>query len=297
MASAPVKVLVLGASGMLGHRLCRELTGDFDVTATVRASSSLSAGTLDERVEVITGVIAEDFQSLVRAVARARPDVVVNCVGIIKQTAAAVDPIPSITVNALLPHRLANLCGAAGARMVHLSTDCVFSGLKGDYTEDDAPDPIDLYGRTKQLGEVAGEGIITIRTSMIGRELRSTYGLLEWFLSQEGRTVRGFTNAIYSGFTTAALSREIAELIAGDVPLDGIWHVAADPISKYDLLTQIRDAIGLKVTIEPDDDFLCDRSLDDSRYRVATGSVHPSWPDMIQELARESRTYTGAAGA
>ncbi len=272
MASAPVKVLVLGASGMLGHRLCRELTGDFDVTATVRASSSLPAGTLDERVEVITGVIAEDFQSLVRAVARARPDVVVNCVGIIKKTAAAVDPIPSITVNALLPHRLANLCGAAGARMVHLSTDCVFSGLKGDYTEDDAPDPIDLYGR-------------------------STYGLLEWFLSQEGRTVRGFTNAIYSGFTTAALSREIAELIAGDVPLDGIWHVAADPISKYDLLTQIRDAIGLKVTIEPDDDFLCDRSLDDSRYRVAAGSVHPSWPDMIQELARESRAYTGAAGA
>jgi len=296
MASAPTKVIVLGASGMLGHRLCCELAPDFDVAATVRSPSALPAGVLDERVRLLSGVTAEDFQSLVAAVAAVRPDVVVNCIGIIKQVAAAADPVPSISVNALLPHRLAELSSAAGAHFVHVSTDCVFSGRKGGYTEQDVPDPVDLYGRTKQLGEVSREGATTLRTSMIGRELRTAYGLLEWFLSQKGGTVHGFTRAIYSGFTTAALSREIGALIRRDSPLDGIWHVAADPINKYDLLTQIRDAFGLHVTIEPDDDFFCDRSLDDRRYRAETGSSHPLWPDMIDELAQESKARTRVAG-
>ena len=220
-----MRVLILGGSGMLGHKLWQTFRGRFDAYVTFRQPAGAYARTgLFDPARSIGGVSAGDFDSVTRAFARARPEAVVNCVGIVKQDAAAKDPSTSIAVNALFPHRLAALCGAAGARLVHLSTDCVFSGRGGNYSEADDPDASDLYGRTKLLGEVGGENCLTIRTSMIGRELSGAHGLLEWFLSQEGGRVRGFRRAVFSGFTTGALAGLLARVVGERPELSGVWH-------------------------------------------------------------------------
>lgn len=287
-----MKVLILGGAGMLGHKLWQSFSSRFDSHVTFRKSAAAygELGIYDPS-RALGGVTVEDSQSIRRALDLVRPNVVVNCIGIVKQDAKAVDPIASITVNALFPHRLAQTCRDAGARLIHLSTDCVFSGRTGNYSEDDTPDADDLYGRTKLLGEVGGEGCLTIRTSMIGRELEGSHGLVEWFLAQEGKRVRGFKRAVFTGFTTGALADVLAEIISHHRDLSGIWHVASGAINKFDLLSLIKETYQLTVEIEPDETFLCDRSLDGSRFRQKTGIVAPSWPEMIRRMREDSTSY------
>jgi dTDP-4-dehydrorhamnose reductase len=237
------------------------------------------------------GVATEDFDSVRRAFAAVRPEVVVNCIGVVKQDAAAKDPYTSISVNALFPHQLVRAGREIGFRLIHLSTDCVFSGRKGNYTELDTSDAEDLYGRTKLLGEVDYENCLTIRTSMIGRELSGSHGLVEWFLSQAGQRVRGFKRAVFSGFTTGALAESIADLIEQHAELSGVWHVAAEPINKFDLLTLIKQSYNLDIQIEADETFACDRSLNASRFREATGFRAPSWQNMIERMAEDPTPY------
>jgi dTDP-4-dehydrorhamnose reductase len=209
----------------------------------------------------------------------------------VKQVAAATDPVASLTVNALFPHRVAAACQATGARLIQISTDCVFSGRKGGYTEADTPDAEDLYGRSKLLGEVSGPRCLTLRTSIIGRELSRESGLLEWFMAKQRGRVRGYTNAIFSGFTTQALGEILAWVIGDQQTLAGLYHVASEPISKYSLLTKISKAFGLEVEIEPYAEYRCDRSLDASRFRTATGWQPPSWDAMIEGLAADPTPY------
>jgi dTDP-4-dehydrorhamnose reductase len=292
-----MKVLILGGSGMLGHKLWQALSGRFDTRATFRQSPELYArlGLFDPS-RSIGHVSAQDFDGVVRALAAVRPDVVVNCVGIVKQDAAAKDPYQSINTNALFPHRLAQACIASGARLIHISTDCVFTGRSGNYKETDTADAEDLYGRTKWLGEVDYERCLTIRTSMIGRELQGAHGLVEWFLSQRGQCVRGFKRAVFSGFTTEALASIIGDVIAGHVSLRGVWHVAAEPVNKFDLLTLVKEAFSLDIEIEPDETFVCDRSLDGVRFRQETGFMPPTWPEMIERMARDATPYEEIRG-
>lgn len=287
-----MRVLILGGSGMLGHKLWQSFAGQFDTYVTFRNSATAYAryGIFDA-VRSKGHVSARDFDSVIGAFASVRPQVVVNCIGIVKQGAAAKDPYTSISVNALFPHRLAQFCRASAARLIHLSTDCVFAGHKGNYSEADAPDAEDLYGRTKLLGEVDAEGCLTIRTSMIGRELVGSHGLIEWFLSQAGKQVRGFRRAVFSGFTTQALADIIAWLIVEHPELHGVFNVAAAPINKFDLLSMVREVYGLKIAIEADEDFVCDRSLDGGRFRDATGFVPPPWREMIERMQRDTTPY------
>jgi dTDP-4-dehydrorhamnose reductase len=293
-----MKVLILGSSGMLGHKLWQTFAPKFDTYATFRGPSTEYArfGMFEER-RSLSNVTAEDFDSVRRAVATVQPDVVVNCIGIVKQDTAGNDPVACDTVNSVFPHRVAALATDSGARLIHLSTDCVFLGRKGNYTESDFPDPEDLYGRSKLLGEVNGERCLTIRTSMIGRELKDAHGLLEWFLSQEGRQVRGFKRAIFSGLTTPALAGIIGDIIADQPNLSGVWHVASEPISKFDLLTLVKQTYGLAIEIEPDDTFVCDRSLNGSRFLEATGIEVPSWPEMIGRMRADPTPYDEIRGA
>jgi len=265
------------------------------VTFRGPASAYARTGLFDPE-RSIGGVSAQDFDSVARAIARARPEAVVNCVGVVKQDAAAKDPLTSIAVNALFPHRLAQLTRAAGARLVHLSTDCVFSGREGNYGEGARADAEDLYGRTKLLGEVDYENCLTIRTSMIGRELAGAHGLLEWFLSQEGGRVRGFSRAVFSGFTTAALAELLARVVAERPELSGVWHAAADPINKFELLSLIKETYGLRIEIEPDETFVCDRSLDGSRFQRETGIAAPTWPEMIRRMRDDATPYEEIRG-
>ncbi|MBA3638152.1 MAG: SDR family oxidoreductase [Acidobacteriota bacterium] len=285
-----MKLLILGAAGMLGHKLFLTASPHLETWATVRDTRAIPADAPLDRGRILVGVEADNFDTVVRAVEAVRPDVVVSCIGVVKQRGEAKDPIVSLTVNSLFPHRLAALCRSSGARLIHVSTDCVFAGRKGRYVETDEPDAVDLYGRTKQLGEVSGPGALTLRTSIIGRELATSQGLVEWFLAQKG-TAPGFTEAIFSGLTTIELSRVILRVIGSHPSLEGIYHVAADPISKYDLLVLLNRAFGMGLTIESDDSVRIDRSLDGRRFRVATGYDPPTWPEMIGELAADDTPY------
>ena len=288
-----LRVLILGGSGMLGHKLFQVCTERFDAYATVRGPArAYEYDGLFDSSRIIGNVAANDLDSILKATASVQPSVIVNCIGVVKQDAAAKDPLTSIFINSLLPHRLARVCSAAAARLIHLSTDCVFSGRRGNYAEDDPSDAEDPYGKTKYLGEVTGANCLTLRTSMIGRELHGSHGLLEWFLSQQGKSVRGFRRAIFSGFTTRALAEIIAWIISDHPELEGVYHVAAEPISKSDLLTLIKETGALNIQIEPDDTFHCDRSLNGARFCEATGFVPPAWSDMISQLFQDPTPYT-----
>lgn len=291
-----MKVLILGATGMLGHTLLTKLSerSTLDVHGTARSREGLQNWFSSEILgRISTGTDADNFDSVLRVLGEVRPDVVVNCIGIIKQLPVAKDPVISIGINALFPHRLALACKAAGARLIHISTDCVFRGDKGRYTEDDQSDAEDLYGRSKFLGEVVESHCVTLRTSIIGHELKGGHGLIDWFLSQDG-PVNGFTNAIYTGFPTAEMVRIIADYVLPNPDLHGLYQVASAPISKYDLLKLVATRYGRSTMIQPQDTFFCDRSLDGARFAAATGYAAPEWPDMVDAMWHEYREMEGS---
>lgn len=287
------KVLILGATGMLGHELLRDFTRrGFTVYATARGKDGLDRWFGPELLQNIHAPVdAGDFPSVQRVIGDLHPDVLINCIGVIKQLAGAKDPLQCIEINALFPHRLAQACQEAGTRLIHISTDCVFSGKKGMYREDDFPDCDDLYGRTKLLGEVDYPHAVTLRTSIIGHELHSNVSLIDWFLSQEGR-VRGFSGAIYSGFPTVEMSRIIADVVLPRPELTGLYHVSSEPITKHELLRLVAGEYGKRIEIEEYDDFHCDRSLDSSRFRAATGYLPPDWPQLVARM-HEDRLLKG----
>ena len=223
----------------------------------------------------------EKSESLIQLFARARPNVVINCIGLVKQNAENDDPLAAIPINALLPHRLAKLCDIAGARLVHISTDCVFSGARGKYLENDFSDAQDLYGRSKFIGEVDYQHAITLRTSIIGHELSGSQSLLGWFLAQQG-VVKGFRSAIFSGLPTVELAMVIRDYVIPKPELHGIYHVSSKAINKYDLLRLVSNAYGKSIEIYPDDQFVIDRSLDSTRFCQATGYQPKDWSELVQ---------------
>jgi dTDP-4-dehydrorhamnose reductase len=281
-----MRILILGGDGMMGHQLFMHLSHRYDVRVTLRQAfpaysefglfdGKNSYAEIDVRTMERVREVLSDFQ----------PQAVINAVGIVKQRSAAKESIPSLEINALFPHRLALLCKAIGARMIHFSTDCVFSGKRGNYQEYDFSDAEDLYGRTKYLGEVQDSNCLTLRTSIIGKELSRKQGLLEWFLTQRGQ-VHGFKKAVFTGFTTLELSRVI-EKILGEYPgTNGIYHVSSDPISKYDLLMLIKEKLGLSTEIIPDETVQIDRSLNSERFRREFNYTPPTWEKMVEELCK-----------
>jgi dTDP-4-dehydrorhamnose reductase len=288
-----MKALVLGGSGMLGHKLWQELSPQFDTYVTLREGfSAYSEYDLFDASQSMCHVSVFDIDSVEGAIKELRPDVVINCIGAVKQAAEAKDPFISIAVNSLFPHQVAQFCRAVKSRLIHISTDCVFSGRAGNYAEDDLADAEDLYGRTKFLGEVAGESCTTIRTSMVGRELQRTNGLIEWFMSQEGETVPGYMRSVFSGLTTNALAKLIALIVQEHRDTDGIWHVASEPICKHDLLCMVKEVYGLEIEITPDEAHIVDRSLNGDRFRKRTGYVTPSWQEMIEEMHQDPTPYS-----
>lgn len=279
------KILILGGSGMLGHKAYQILSREHDVYVTFRRfDKRLLATEIFDQHHVIEGVDASDIESCRIAIEKTMPEIVLNCIGIIKQLDEAANPRIAIQVNALFPHLLAEECAKRKIKMIHISTDCVFSGKRGKYTEEDQSDAIDLYGRTKFLGEVTGEYCLTLRTSIIGHELFSRLSLVEWLLSQNGKTVKGYRNAIYTGLPTVIFCRELSRLIATRPQLTGLYQIAATPISKFDLIQKIKEVYGLKMDIQPMDDFYCDRSLDGSKYTSVSGFQTQSWSEMIKEM-------------
>ena len=286
---------MLGATGMLGHKIFQVLRNRFsDTLCTIRSSTndeSIRRVDLFREKNVIQNVNAHDFPSLQKVLLDLRPQVIVNCIGIIKQRSEAKAAIPSITVNALLPHQLAEICKQWGGRLIHFSTDCVFSGKRGGYVEDDPSDAEDLYGKTKYLGEVATENALTLRTSMIGRELARHESLLEWFLSRNHTKVPGFRRALYSGVTTNHLAEVVGDVIEYHAKLSGLHQVSGHTISKYDLLCLLRDAYHLDIEVVPDEVFFCDRSMKGDKFCQAIDYKCPPWPELALQLASDSTPY------
>ncbi|WP_419737151.1 dTDP-4-dehydrorhamnose reductase family protein [Pseudomonas sp. COR18] len=281
-----MKVLVLGVTGMLGHAVFRVFGGDaqHEVWGTMRNASALRHFPENDHARLLTGVDVLDQDALLAALSKVRPDVIINCVGLIKQLADAQDPLTALPINAMLPHRLARFCELMGARLIHVSTDCVFSGRKGAYLEADVSDAEDLYGKSKYIGELHElPHAITLRTSIIGHELGSNYALIDWFLSQEG-SVKGFSRAIFSGLPTVELARVMKDYVLPRPELYGLYHVAAEPVNKLELLRMVASEYGRNIEIQPDDVLVIDRSLDDRRFREATGYSADSWPVLIKRM-------------
>nr|ART38196.1 F284 [uncultured bacterium] len=270
---------------MLGNAMFRLLSQDagLEVLGTVRSAWVRRFFAPEAGRRLIAGVDVENQDALARVFSDVKAQVVVNCIGLIKQLADANDPLQALPINAMLPHRLARLCELGGARLVHVSTDCVFAGTKGNYRESDPSDARDLYGKSKFLGEVAYPHTITLRTSIIGHELGSAHGLVDWFLTQE-RQVRGYTRAIFSGLPTVELARVVRDVVLPRPDLSGLYHVASAPIAKYDLLTLVAQVYGKAVEIVPDDAVAIDRSLNADRFREASGYVAPPWPELVKAM-------------
>lgn len=286
MAKRPI--LILGGSGMLGHALWEKARVSPNVYVALR---KIPPGFewLFPADRTILGFEVTNFDRCSEIIEKIQPSWVINCVGIVKQSPQMQNPLSVIQVNSLFPHQLATLCSRLGARLIHLSTDCVFSGRKGRYKEEDIPDPSDFYGLSKLMGEPKERNTLILRTSMIGFELETKHGLLEWFLSQKGKTVRGFKRAIFSGLYTANLSELVLDLIDNEVEIEGVRHLGSQAISKYDLLCLIRDECHLPIKIEPDDSVVIDRSLDSSKIQKETGIRIPTWEEMARSIAIDLR--------
>jgi dTDP-4-dehydrorhamnose reductase len=280
-----MKILILGISGMLGNTLFRYLSchDQFTVFGSLRTPSVKAYFQLEHHKNIVSGVNIDNFDNLVNLFNIVRPNIVINCIGLIKQEKAAEDPLIALPINSLLPHKLVRLCGLLDARLIHMSTDCVFSGMGGLYKESDIPDANDLYGRSKYLGEVDYPNAITLRTSIIGHELSDTKSLVCWFLSQAG-TVNGFRKAIFSGLPAIEIANVIKKHVIPNHSLRGTYHLSVDPISKYDLLNLISKQYEKEINIVPDDSYAIDRSLNSDRFRSATGFKPKPWPELVKEM-------------
>jgi dTDP-4-dehydrorhamnose reductase len=287
-----MKMLILGGTGMLGHKLYQTTKDPIDSWVTVRGeANSLAKFSFYCPDRVIGGVEATNLDSVRKAMTIVKPDVLVNCVGIVKQQPLGNDPIACLTINSLLPHQLANLCAEFGSRLIHISTDCVFDGKKGSYTEKDLTNAEDLYGRSKALGETSAPHAITLRTSIIGRELSTGFGLVEWFLSQRGKAAKGFNHAFFSGLTTNELSRVIQSVALEHKDMSGIYQVSTTPIDKHALLELMNTAFETEVTISQSDELKIDRTLNSTLFRSLTNYEPSTWPEMIREIAADSTPY------
>lgn len=284
-----MRILVLGGDGMLGHRLLRTLGAAHEVKVTLRRALGEYAPTgLFGPANAFEGIDARAPQALREVLERYRPEAAINAIGLVPQRADEQDMVGNLEVNALFPHKLARMCRDVGARLIHISTDAVFSGERGGYSEEDRPDPVDTYGRCKLLGEVAGEGALTLRTAIVGLGLTRKSGLIDWFLRQRGE-VKGYRNAIFSGFTARELSGAIERVVTRHPRASGLYHASSDAISKFDLLDGLRTRLGLPLRIVPQDVPRINRSLDSTRFRAAFSYSPPSWGRMLDELADDIR--------
>lgn len=287
------RILILGGGGMLGHKLWQFLSSKFpDTYVSIRKSRDFySKCGLFSGPNVIDGLDLRDFTRLNAILCDIRPSVIINCTGVTLRSKEALDKNSAISINALLPHRLAEWCSRSSARLIHFSTGCVFNGKTGGYTEDSLPDARDLYGITKALGDVTASFALTLRSSFIGREIFGGTELLEWFLAQRGKTIKGFRKVLFTGLTTNRLAELVGELLEKHPALNGLYHVSSETLSKYDLLKLMKEAYKLDVEIEPDDSFECRRNLNGERFKKVAGFSCPPWKVMMAKMAADSIPY------
>jgi dTDP-4-dehydrorhamnose reductase len=289
-----MKILIFGGGGMLGHKLVQVLKKNFEVWTTIRSSfekyEKFNFFEKNKTIENVNVTNAGDIEKIIEAI---KPEIIINAVGIIKQLPSSKDLISTLSVNSIFPHQLAEFSKKNKAYLLNISTDCVFSGLKGSYAEDDISDAFDLYGKSKSLGEVLDNNCLTIRTSIIGRELLTQHSLVEWFLNNREKKVKGYVNARFSGFPTIILAGIIADIITKENRLKGLFHVSSEAIDKFTLLNLIKEKFNVDVEIEPFEDYKIDRSLNSDKFKKATGFKPLGWKQMIDKMAEDSMLFRG----
>ena len=275
---------------MLGHTLFRGLAKltDLNVTALVRSNNNKTCFANWLQPRIISGCDVTKSHDLSNLFEITQPDIVINCVSSGQANLSSKEFEKNYSILALLPHRLAALCQIHKTRLIHVSTDGVFSGDSGNYTEQSIPDARDQYGKLKAMGELTHSNTITLRTSIIGHELVTRKYLLEWFLLQE-EACRGYTGAIFTGITTLVLSRVIIDHIIPKSSLNGIYHVATDPITKYELLQIIAKIYKKNIKLIPDNRVVIDRSLNASKFMNATGYRAPDWLTLVESMHSHQR--------
>ncbi len=278
-----MRLLVLGATGLIGHAVFQTLSQckDFKVTGTVRSEDQNSVFDISIQDQLISGIDVANESILIELFERVKPDQVINCIGYTKHQ--PYDLMACMALNSALPHRLLNLSNQFNSRLIHISTDCVFSGMRGNYLESDIPDAEDVYGKSKILGEISDGNTITLRTSTIGHELFTNHGLLNWFLAQHD-SCEGYRNAIFSGLPTVVFAEIIRDLVIPNPQICGLYHVSAAPINKYDLLTLIAEIYKKKILIKANDEIKIDRSLNSKKFNNATGFNPPPWENLINYM-------------
>lgn len=271
---------------MLGSMMIKRfsLESSFDTWGTLRSKNYLRYFNEKLQKKIITDIDVLNYESLLAIFERVKPDLVINCVGVIKQLDNAKDPLSVLPLNSLFPHRLVRLCSLVSARLIHVSTDCVFTGSKGNYVETDPSDAQDLYGQSKFIGELKDySNAVTLRTSIIGHELNSHNSLIDWFLSQNGK-IKGYSNAIFSGLPTVELASVVINYVVPNASLSGLYHVASEPVSKYDLLCKVSSTYQHLVDIEADATFKINRSLNAQKFNELTGYEPPSWTELVSRM-------------
>ena len=288
-----MKVCVLGAGGLLGHMLIRTLSESNDVFGTTReeASDSLPLAKFLPQEKWISQVDASSSDSVKKIFDIYQFDVVINCIGLIKQRNSLVSDIEMMSINGDFPHLLAQIANSYGTRVIHISTDCVFSGMTGNYLESDTPDPIDIYGKSKLQGELNDSKNLTLRTSHIGRELTVKKSFIEWLVSQKGGHVNGYAHAIYSGLTTRALATTLSKLLVGNSHLTGLFHVSSQPISKLEIINKLNELLDLRITVTPDASVQINRSLNSKKFQTTTGIFPQTWDQMLSDFCEDQKTY------
>ena len=288
-----MSVLVLGATGLIGNRLVRTLSTDLEVFGTTRQTSFINPkfSSLLKESNWLFNVSPKQLFELEGKIQKIKPNTIVNCLGVTKSKDGVVNLQESILVNSLFPHQLSAMCSESNIRLIHLSTDCVFSGAKGNYNEADIADPVDIYGKTKNLGELINEYDLTIRTSFVGREISKFANLFEWAIKNRNTRIRCYARAIYSGLTTLALSKIIKIIILEQPDLSGLWHISSEPISKFELLSRLNWELSLNLEIELDETFICDRSLNSELFRKRTQIEIPNWSEMLTDFRKDQSWY------
>lgn len=288
-----MRVLVLGASGLIGHTLVRELSRYYEVYGTLHFSKSHYDNIFFRKHSFIFDIDIMNFDIVKGIIYALKPDYIINCVGITKRKIDKQNIEDATFVNACFPHKLVRFAQLNENRVIHFSTDCVFDGKKGNYLEEDLTTAEDIYGRTKALGEIINyNNCLTIRSSFIGQELYSKTELLDWFLSQDGNSIKGFKNTLYSGVSTIFMTKVVRKVIDSFPEISGLYNLAPSiPISKYDLLNLAKDIFDVHVKIIPDYSIIHKPTLDGSKFKEITGIVIPDWREMLEELALFKHHY------
>jgi len=293
-----MRIVVLGASGMLGSTAFNVFNDyGYEVYGTVR-SRAASERLRAKRTSIIEGVTAENMESINEVFARVKPDVAINCMGIVKQDSNAQSIERVLPVNSIFPHRLASACKFGGIRMIHISTDCVFSGQRGNYSEEDIKDACDLYGISKGLGEVddASGPALTLRTSVVGHELNSSRSLIDWFLAnQKSSEVQGYENVFYNGLSTVEVCKVVRMLAEKSEWRSGLLNLSGERISKGSLLRIVNEVYESGIQIQSVAEPVLNRTLDSSKFRELYGYSPPSWHEQIAELRLYKEKYLNSS--